>query len=795
MKRFLAVSSLCLVGLTGCSGIGTAAFPDASANPAQVPVGSIQGSLYGGHAPLVGAHIYVLSPGTSGYGSQATSLLGATYSANGGGTLYATHLNSSDPNIPTSWYYETSDSTGSYNISNDYTCTAGNPVYLYAYGGSPTYPSANNAFSIDSVNVESRGGASGGYTYTILFHVDQSSSNPTENFYAGEPVALSGFTGNYSFLNTASAFVTSNTLLSTVSFEVSTTIALAQANPATTETFTSTSTTELAAGSQAATGTATATPGFNPGVVNLAVLGVCPSTGTLAGGGTIYNGTTSNPIHYVYMNEVSTAAAAYALEGFTPATPTATTNATDIGTSATNLIGLENAALTAAQLYDINGSQITTTYAGEGHIANAKTAAGNGSVPQNLLDTMGNILAACVDSNNTSTVDGNAGESAQCKTLFETATGNGIPVGGTGTAGVIPVDIAQAMMNIVQNPAGDRSNNTKFMTNLYTLPTGNVPFTPNLVSTSAGQPNDFTLAIQYPENFTANAKITSATTLSANPNANAPESIAVDSYGNLWMNNDAQDANGFYDIFEMNPQGVVTYTNATETTKVGYVTVRSCQQRVFGQQLRLRRRAGDHRLRRRQSGQYSHDVYLHRDLRRHKLQYRRLLQRLHERCQRCRQRLYRGCPTGHYERTYRAGVHARPEGQHQSDDARHVHLALYAGLTRHHRRLHRPRTARWRTPAQTAQAISGGRTRSLSAPPRMLFAFVRVNTSGVVATGFPIQYSSDNAIDRPEMPAIDQSGNLWAATQLGDELLEVTPAGVLSAHAGNTADRPLRSGH
>jgi hypothetical protein len=484
LTRFFAVTTVSLLGLTGCSGIGTAAFPDASANPAQVPVGTIQGSVYGGHAPLVGAHVYVLTPGVTGYGSQATSLLGASYATNGGNpsTQYGTTLNTSDPNIPTSWYYETSDSTGAYNISGDYTCTAGNPIYLYAYGGSPTYPSANNTFTIDTVNVETsvRNGAN--WNYTVSFHVNQSSSNPIENFYAGEPVVLSGFSGNYAFLNNTTAqYVASSTALTTTTFEVQTSIANAQANPASSETFSTSrngGVAQLATGSQAAPGIATVTPGFNPGVVNLAVLGVCPSTGTLVTGGTLYNGTTSNPIHYVYMNEVSTAAAAYVFEGFTPPVPTATTNATDIGTSSTNLIGLENAALTAAQLYDINGSQITTSYAGEGHIANAKTPAGNGSVPQNLLNTMGNILAACVDSNNTSTIDGNAGESAQCKTLFETATGNGIPKGGNGTAGFIPVDTAQAMINIAQNPAGDRSNNTKFMTNLYALPPATSPSPP-----------------------------------------------------------------------------------------------------------------------------------------------------------------------------------------------------------------------------------------------------------------------------------------------------------------------------
>jgi hypothetical protein len=118
-----------------------------------------------------------------------------------------------------------------------------------------------------------------------------------------------------------------------------------------------------------------------------------------AAGGTLFKGSTSDPIKYIYLNEVSTVATAFAFEGFTPTAPTTTTNATFIGSSSANLMGIANAALNAGMLYDINGSQVTTNYAGEGHIANPKTPNGKGIVPQNLINTLGNILAACVDSN------------------------------------------------------------------------------------------------------------------------------------------------------------------------------------------------------------------------------------------------------------------------------------------------------------------------------------------------------------------------------------------------------------
>jgi hypothetical protein len=552
----LTLAFLCTVstlGLSGCAGFGAASFPDASVNPTATSIGSIQGEVHGGHAPLVGAHVYVVEVPTGasakGYGVQATSLLGVASGAT------ENPASGGDPNIPNAggfggWYYLPTNSAGAFNITGDYTCTAGDIVYLYAYGGSPTYPSASNVFQSNTFTVESISGSN----YTLLF-----TTTSTELFYTGEPIALSNYTGNYSSLNTLTGNVLGgasnpSAILSPTQFEIT-------VND-TNGTFAGT---VSAGNSYSASGTITATPGFNPGVVNLAVLGICPSTGSLAGGGTIPNGATSSPITYIFMNEVSTVAAAFALEGFTPPSPTSTTNATDIGTSTTNTVGLQNAALNAGLLYDLNGPYFSTVYDGEGNIANPVTPNGNGSVPQNLLDTLGNILAACVDSNNTS-----ATASPQCTTLFNTATSNGIPIGSTG-AGVAPIDTAQAAINIAHYPAGNPAytGSPSFVNALYTLPTGNVPFTPNLASAGAGQPNDFTVAIQYPYNYTTNAKISSEGT-TTNLFAQGPESIAIDGYGNVWV-----DSIPTQTIYEISAQGVAAFTGTSpfSGSDVGYLTI------------------------------------------------------------------------------------------------------------------------------------------------------------------------------------------------------------------------------
>jgi hypothetical protein len=767
----LFVTSLSLLALAGCSGLGSASFPDAAANPAQVPVGTIQGSVYGGHAPLTGAHVYLLSPGTSGYGSQASSLLCNTGTANASCTT-SLALNASDPNIPTSWYYETTDATGAFNLTGNYTCTAGNPVYIYAYGGSPTYPSTGNVFASNTFTIQAKTGST---SYTILF-----TTTTTQNFYIGEQITFSGYTNggntgtNFAFLNTQTATVLAAGL-STTQFEVTVNT--------TNGTFTNNGLGNN--NTYSATGNLTANPTNNPGVVNLATLGVCPSTGTLAAGGTLFNGSTSSPISYIYMNEVSTAVTAYTFEGFTPATVTATTNATDIGSSSNNLIGIENAALNAAQLYDINGSQITTAYAGEGHIANPKTPAGNGRTPQFLLDTMGNILAACVDSNNTSTIDGNASESPQCTTLFETATSNGIPKSVTGY-GTIPVDTAQAMLNIAHYPAGDPGSTSTFMANLYGLPSGNVPFTPHLTT----QPNDFTVAIQYSYTGATNTAISSAAsgTITGNAYSAGPESIAIDGYGNPWINT-LNGGNSPWNIFQINPLGVVTYTSANAPYKLGYITVDPSNNIFSG------------------SNYTQGDEF---------------------------EVLAAGIVNTSATRTTYTytGNYGGTTAPFNADGFYNGYMSVANGAGNIFIGATSPATTN--SNATTAQGYTialnpstPGTFASLFTPYSMgtligsigshgavenastgdiwwsseeyvgtttnAFAINRVNaTTGKPEANFPIQYAANNAVNRPESAAIDKNGNFWAAARLGNTLLKVTQAGTLTTnHTGNTLATPF----
>ena len=225
----------------------------------------------------------------------------------------------------------------------------------------------------------------------------------------------------------------------------------------------------------------------------MAVLGNCPASGTLAG-----------QVGFVYMNEVSTVAAAYALAGFA-------TDATHISSSGTALAktGIANAAANTAQLYNLS------LY--PSGAARTVTPNGNGTVPQTLLNSLGNTLAACVNSGGST--------SAQCSTLFADAKS-------TGSTGTAPTDTATAAINIAHNPGSNVSA-------LFTLPSPvGYPYTPNLGATT---PNDFTVGITY-------------------GGFDGPYGIAIDAAGSAWISNGDENNTSNNAIKRLSNLGVLTNT-------------------------------------------------------------------------------------------------------------------------------------------------------------------------------------------------------------------------------------------
>jgi streptogramin lyase len=246
----------------------------------------------------------------------------------------------------------------------------------------------------------------------------------------------------------------------------------------------------------------------NPSIALAAALGVCPGSGSLS------------PMN-VTINEVSTVAFAYALAPFA-------TDATHISASGTPAayVGIENAFSTIANLVDsASGSALTTT------------PAGNGVAPQAALNTLANILAACIDTNGTTP--------PVCSTLFSLATSDGTP------SGTRPTDTTTAAINIAHHPASN-------VAALYALGNGGSPFSGSLNA----QPSDLTLTLAFTANtpvgpntlaidaggdvwFPYDNGLGAFTPLGAplprspftDPSLNAPQSLAIDANGDIWLAN------------------------------------------------------------------------------------------------------------------------------------------------------------------------------------------------------------------------------------------------------------------
>jgi streptogramin lyase len=196
-----------------------------------------------------------------------------------------------------------------------------------------------------------------------------------------------------------------------------------------------------------------------------------------------------SPTSFTTINEVSTVAAVYAFAGFI-------TDATHVGTSGTTL-AISNLNNSADGAYQNLLNQSTG-------LANSTTSGGNGTVPQAEIDTLANILAACVNSTGPG--------STQCTTLFNNAQ----------AGGVSPSDTATAAVNIAHHPSANVST-------LFGLQTPGSPFQPSM----SVAPNDFTVALTF-----------------TGGGLNGPYGLAVDASGNIWVTN-----NGDSSISEFSSTG------------------------------------------------------------------------------------------------------------------------------------------------------------------------------------------------------------------------------------------------
>jgi len=200
--------------------------------------------------------------------------------------------------------------------------------------------------------------------------------------------------------------------------------------------------------------------GANPAIALVAALGSCQ---------------TLSASTYIQINELTTVAAAYALSGF----GSSTTQISSSG-SASALTGLANAFSTAASLVNYSTGDVPAA------------ASRVGSIPVAEIYSLGDILAACVNSSVLSY--------SACQTLFADTTP------GSGTA---PTDTFQSAMNLAKAPASHASD-------LFMLASSAPPFSPGLSSA----PSDWTIAITY-----------------TGGGLNIPQALGADASGNIWVVN------------------------------------------------------------------------------------------------------------------------------------------------------------------------------------------------------------------------------------------------------------------
>ena len=231
--------------------------------------------------------------------------------------------------------------------------------------------------------------------------------------------------------------------------------------------------------------------------------GGAPGTNNTAAVMTAALGTCSSLPAKVVVNEVTTAAAAYALSGYWYVDGVYPNIAASFGVPAsdsTNRAAFLTAMKTATVLADNNTGLIPASADANSYVADS----------QQKLYSLANALAACINTTSSS--------SNQCAMLFACATpgasydssANSCS-GGTGT---VPSNTLGAALNVVRN-AG-----TVAAAGIYNVPSQNAVFSPGLASA----PKDWTLALHFKGNGMQDVR-----------------GIAIDLGGKIWVGNSGGD--------------------------------------------------------------------------------------------------------------------------------------------------------------------------------------------------------------------------------------------------------------
>jgi hypothetical protein len=435
----LSVGSL---SLAGCGLGNTAQIQSAStlSSPA------FEGRAFGGPNPIIGATVKVYTTGNPD-------------GSNGGYGVATFRQEANAVTNPSGYPSGDTDTGGSFRFAGGYACPSGQYLYLVSSGGNTgASPSASGA----AATATETGGAVTSITVTN-----------GGSGYLSATVAITSADGLGSGA-TATAEVTGGVVT-----KITITAAGSGYDKAPNVTVSAPTTTNSA----------------NNNAVLVAALGSCDS---IYSGGKYLGGP-------IFVNELTTISAAYALGHFSSESGSGASTVVSIGAPATNnasevsgvstgcvlgdgvegdssqtcaataSAGLAHAFLNAANLVNISPTNGATAGANLALPGNSSAVA-----PQALVNSLGNVLVACVNSAGGVSNDGSA-----CGSVFKATT-----IGSS-----VPVDTFGAMVNLAANPTlGGSATGAK---NFLALANGFTSVYSPSLSTTTGV-NDLSLAINYP---------------------------------------------------------------------------------------------------------------------------------------------------------------------------------------------------------------------------------------------------------------------------------------------------------
>lgn len=252
----------------------------------------------------------------------------------------------------------------------------------------------------------------------------------------------------------------------------------------------------------------------------------------------------------IVINELTTVAAAYALQGFSSVTGTYTAGSPATVPVLSVTSSTTNYATASATAGSLSAAGLAHAFANAANLVNVTTGAPYSSIPSNagtvaplsLINMLGNILQACVNSTGGSATSSTANDGSGCGKLFSYTTVNS----------VVPTNTLSALLNIVRNP-------TASVTNLFNLASTSGAFAPTVTQA----PADLSMAIVYSKFDGASNGDTSD---SQTNGLYYPYSLTLDDNDNVYVLNTNGVPTTQSNVLAFSSSGTPLYSTAIDST-------------------------------------------------------------------------------------------------------------------------------------------------------------------------------------------------------------------------------------